>query len=359
MQEVGCRCRACPACGVVWLGDCKVMSLAASEVMPDAVCLITVTAPGKGRLMHCPRTGKVTPRAARNWNRTAPQRWRSLWLCGSRRGRRIMADGGERFRLLARAWEYQRRGVLHVHLILPFATPLERDAAYQVAADLSSMAGQFDWGFVDRGKMTPNGDGTWSRKLEEMSGNGAARYLCAYLTSTGAGKEGIAEVARKQGVPGPVLYVADELKRESGVSMRTLRNRRRVLATFGMDAATVDDWQVACTLDALQAGVAPFDDATEDLLREALERPRDALEGVSGSVRLCDEHGVVIEPTPAPAPRSLERLQHFAVHCRSAWAQVRLDLVSHRDPTTEFYELHLSVELLRRWVSPPPAVLSG
>jgi hypothetical protein len=61
------------------------------------------------------------------WNLEAPRRWRRL-------NERVMQDVRRRFghgtcRLLVRWWEFQRRGVLHLHLDLPYATLREKRAA--------------------------------------------------------------------------------------------------------------------------------------------------------------------------------------------------------------------------------------
>ena len=68
------------------------------------------------------------------------------------------------------AFERQRRGVLHVHPVLGFATPAERHAAYLYAGYLEKFAAQYGFGFTER-------------RLRKLSSKAAAGYLFKYFVT--------------------------------------------------------------------------------------------------------------------------------------------------------------------------------
>lgn len=105
------------------------------ETVRGDIVLSAVTAPGAGELPwdesvcaglgeheHSGKLGcRVEHAAARAWNESAPDRWRRLH-------RRAYQDTVRRFGsgsvwMVARVWEMQARGVLHIHPVLAYGTP--------------------------------------------------------------------------------------------------------------------------------------------------------------------------------------------------------------------------------------------
>jgi hypothetical protein len=121
-----------------------------------SVVVLAVTAPGADELpwdeSHCRPLGdhrhsgslgcRVAPVAAHAWNQSASNRWRRL----HRRAYHAVRWHGVRCTLLVRAFERQRRGVLHVHPVLGFSTPAERHAA----GYLEKFAAHYGFGFTER-----------------------------------------------------------------------------------------------------------------------------------------------------------------------------------------------------------------
>jgi hypothetical protein len=122
-----CRSRHCPEYGLIWAGDQRQKLFRNLEAVRGGIVLGAVTAPGAQELpwderacaglgAHPPsgRLGcRVDERAARKWNETAPARWRRLH-------RRAYQDtvkrcGRDSVWMVARVWEMQTRGALHVH----------------------------------------------------------------------------------------------------------------------------------------------------------------------------------------------------------------------------------------------------
>ena len=136
-----CRSRRCVSCGWLWAMDTRV-KLLRNAVMTPFVGMVTVTAPGvagglvwddewcawRGRHRHSGREGcRVRRDIAASWNEAAPEHWRELHRralqAASRYAQRV---GCPSWGVLARMWEFQRRGVLHVHVVLPMTTAAER-----------------------------------------------------------------------------------------------------------------------------------------------------------------------------------------------------------------------------------------
>lgn len=298
--------------------------------------MITVTAPGNGVLPADPRTGVVPRRRAARWNETAPLRWRGLWAVSSQRARRRAKALGIDWRMLARVWEPQRRGLLHVHLVLPFGTAEERECTYIALGGLLARRHEFGFGFVDRGPKVQVAPGVWDRRLPVIPVAQAANYVSKYLTHSAGEKGSLLEVARRRMMVGPILHVATPLKRASGVSMRSLRLRRAVLARAGGSCESLEEWERQCQLHALERGVMPLDPWTDVLIRSQW---RDDC-----SMAVVDvSDGQVIEPTPAPPPRALTLLPQRARSEERVDLLLRLELVTHRDVTTPFQELRIVV----------------
>jgi hypothetical protein len=120
-------------------------------------------------------------------------------------------------------WEYQSRGVLHVHVVLPMGTPDERLATEFYARMLVRLAGEHGFGRVHLG-----GKGTTGKELPAMPAEQAARYLASYIApyEKGTGKMSLTETVHNPQVPGHLLHVSRRLTQASGCTMRSLRRRR-------------------------------------------------------------------------------------------------------------------------------------
>jgi hypothetical protein len=115
---------------------------------------------------------------------------------------------------LVRAFERQRRGVLHVHPVLGYATPAERHAAHLYAGYLEQFASHYGFGFTER-------------RLRKLSTKAAA-YLSAYFVTGKKGKESLQESVMAPDMPRSIIHVSTSLTQRSGVTMRELRFRRFV-----------------------------------------------------------------------------------------------------------------------------------
>lgn len=237
MVELRCRSRRCPACGPQWAMDLRVKALRNAELV-GAAGVVTVTAPGAGVLAwdeeHCRGLGehahsgrlgcRVDPALAARWNDQAPGQWRRL----NQRARQATAryavkHGAQGWSMSLRMWEYQSRGVLHVHVVVPMGTPGERLLSQFYADTLVRLAGEHGFGRVHLG-----GKGTSGKRLPAMPAEQAARYLASYIApyEKGTGKMALTETVHHPQVPGHLLHVSRRLTQESGCTMRSLRRRR-------------------------------------------------------------------------------------------------------------------------------------
>ncbi len=322
-HEVRCGRRSCPSCGVLWLADTRIRSVAAGAELRSAVALVSVTAPGRDVLPWDASGDRVEVEAARRWNGAAPAKWSRLHACAGRDARAVAAEHGATWRLLFKVWEYQRRGVLHLHLVVPCGTLGERLASEAYVRGLTARAPRYGFGFVDRGKLPERGARRSARKLAPVPAGRAAAYVTSYVASTGAGKGGIAEVARGQGVPGAVVYIANTLTRASGVTMRSLKERRRVACRYPQASSSVEAWRAACVVDAMDRRRPPFPPNVRGaLLAQALAQ--------RWSCAASSETGEVRSATAAPAPPGLLG-GNATVAPGDRVAVLRLDSVLHRD----------------------------
>ena len=197
----------------LWLGDVRRLLFANLDVYGGRVWLVTVTAPGADLLPWDGRT--IETAAANEWNRTAAARWRELHRRAYQATRREF--GPDVLQTLARVWQLQKRGALHVHLVLGFDSALEVAAARFYVACLRERNREFGFGYVD----ARDRDGRTGRSTV-MEPRRAAGYLSRYLGESAQLLGAIALVFR----PRQMIWVANRLKRASGVTMRRLRRAR-------------------------------------------------------------------------------------------------------------------------------------
>ena len=214
----GRRCRSrskCLTCGTLWAGDTRRKLLANVTAYDGAVSIITITAPGADVLPWDESGRRIRSAERYRWNRSAPARWRALHRAASQIARRRAG----KFSMLARTWEYQARGALHVHVLTGVETAAEMSGANIYAQALTELAPAYGFGYVDRGKST-NG----VRHLEVIPAARAARYVAKYLSPLSAeGKPMLSETVTQPDVPGHVAHVSTKLTLKTGVTMRYLR----------------------------------------------------------------------------------------------------------------------------------------
>jgi hypothetical protein len=177
------------------------------------VWMLTITAPGADLLRWDGTT--VEGSAAREWNRTAAARWRELHRWAYQATRREL--GNDALRTLARVWQLQRRGVLHLHLVVGFDSAREIAAARYYVARLRERSREFGFGFIDaRDRAGRTGKST------VMEPHRAASYLSRYLADSSQLTEAIKLAHR----PRQLIWVSPTLKACTGVTMRRLRRAR-------------------------------------------------------------------------------------------------------------------------------------
>lgn len=247
-----CRSRRCPEYGPVWAGDQRQKLFRNLETLPGDILLSAVTAPGAGLLpwdtQQCAALGehrhsgklgcRVSRVAAREWNESAADRWRRLH-------RRAYQDAVKRVGkrsvfLVARVWEMQARGVLHVHPVLAFGTARQMAGARCYLARLAELAPQYGFGFVHHSP----------KHVKPQPAQNAAAYLSSYFVKGKRGKETLWESARSPAMPRSIVHVSVKLTQQTGCTMRTLRLKR---AIFYVWRATLPFEEVRAVSTILQA----------------------------------------------------------------------------------------------------------
>jgi hypothetical protein len=225
-----CRRRRCPGYAPTWARDQRrklFANLGAFEGRSARVLMLTITPPGADvlpwDLAWCSARGphrcsgkhgcRVKPISASGWNVTAAQRWRRLH-------RRAYQDTICRFGrgsllLLARVWELQKRGVLHVHPVLGYATPRQRAAAIHYRARIEALSEKYGFGFV-------------SQQAKAMETSAAAAYLSSYFVAGKGRKLSLHESVTSPAMPRSIIHVSPRLTESTGITMRELRFRRFV-----------------------------------------------------------------------------------------------------------------------------------
>jgi hypothetical protein len=222
-----------------------------------SVLMGTVTAPGKQRLpwdpSACSGLGdhecsgllgcRVRPDAADNWNRTAPDRWRRLHR---RAYEATVAECGRgSVRLLARVWELQARGVLHVHPVVPYGTARQMEAARFYLRSLSELAPQYGFGWVD----------SRPGKVKPKAPREAAAYLSAYFVKGRGKKAKLWESVTSGAMPKSIIHVSTTLTQRTHCTMRLLRLRRAVHVVWRADLEPAELAAVGRLLEAFRGNI--------------------------------------------------------------------------------------------------------
>jgi hypothetical protein len=281
-----CNNRRCPSCGWLWAGDTRVKLLRNIEAYGKAVSLVTVTAPGSEHLPwdehHCEHRGhhrhsggigcRVHSLAAKLWNEQAPADWRRLHRRASQRAKRHARKHGGSWSVIAMQWEFQKRGVLHRHVVVPMGSPLERICSQIYAEALNEGAAAAGFGYVDRGKRA-RAESVWTRRLEVVPPERAARYLAKYIAAvSGDGKLSLSETVKHPQVPGHVCFVGRGLTTSTGCTMRSLRRHRLAYVLMCRNWTRISSEQAATIVKHFASGPAVPDPTDEEIIAELLPR---------------------------------------------------------------------------------------
>jgi hypothetical protein len=272
---VTCKRRDCPRCGAAWARDWQRNMETNLRAYGGPVVLLTITAPGEERLPwdedHCrtehgrgprhkrhrgPDGCRVQQRAAREWSDTLTWRWAKLRGAAQQATRRALDDmghDGAGATILERAYEPQKRGVPHLHVVLGYRTLAEQRAAHLFVGHIKRLVADYDFGFADgrgtdvkrRGIRTRPTTEMFGVELRAMAGESAARYLTTYLTGRAAGAKGKAKPTIRKNISHPnmprsLLWLTPRLTTKekaitsdgnpTGVTMRMLRRARQLYA---------------------------------------------------------------------------------------------------------------------------------
>jgi hypothetical protein len=231
-----CKARRCPGYAPLWAGDQRqklfdnLLCFAREAGGSGRVALATLTGPGQDVLpwdrRRCASLGKhtcsgnlgcrVDERRGDAWNRSAPDRWRRV----HRRAYQETKRQHPELWVLARVWEMQHRGVLHVHPVLAIGTSAQLRAAVAYIDALARLAPQYGFGFADR-------------KVKRISAKAAAAYLSSYFVTGKRDKATLQQSVLTHWMPRSIVHVSVRLTQVTGVTMRELRFRRFVWARYG------------------------------------------------------------------------------------------------------------------------------
>lgn len=186
---------------------------------------------GPGVNCSGPRGCVVREDVAVAWNKSAPARWSELHRAAAARVRRRVGE----FRIVERAWEPQRRGVLHQNVLTRSTSPRERVASKLYRQALTELAPAYGFGQV-------------SQRADVRDSVHGGRYIAKYLAkSESAGKLGIADVAMRADCPGRIAWVDPGLTSRTGESIRACRERRVVWRLASIVAGVRPD--VGCSIE--------------------------------------------------------------------------------------------------------------
>lgn len=232
MWKPSCKRRSCLFCGPRWARDWQRVLAVNLDSLGGPVATIAITGPGADRLpwdehycrvergrrphKHSGLRGcRVQERALREWCDTLSYRWQLLRQAARVATKRELGMAPPW--VLARVWEPQKRGVPHLHLVVPYGTFEERRAADVFRKHLARLVGTYDFGHV-QGHLKP------------IEGREAARYVANYLAGRSGKKSSIRENIADPKLPRSLLWLTPKLTRETLVTMRSLRRARHLWA---------------------------------------------------------------------------------------------------------------------------------
>ena len=149
--------------------------------------------------------------------------------------------------LVARVWEMQARGVLHVHPVLAITCASQRAAVEFYVRRLSELAPMYGFGFVER-------------RIKPQPAVAAAAYVSSYFVKGRRGKETLWESVTANAMPRSIVHVSNRLTAATRCTMRTLRLKRALHAAWGVALSSADVHSVGLMLGAFPgAGLSRTD----------------------------------------------------------------------------------------------------
>jgi hypothetical protein len=150
---------------------------------------------------------------------------------------------GLKGKLAARVWEKQKRGLAHLHGVISVESPEHVRWAQAYVAALCELSSRYGFGFVDG----------WQKIGRKFwPGVQAAAYLSSYFAGGRGRKMAITENVLAGDLPRLVVFVGRDLTSQTGCTMRSLRNARRLWASRELRAdpprLTLDDWLAAAAM---------------------------------------------------------------------------------------------------------------
>jgi hypothetical protein len=252
-----CKSRKCPEYSRVWAGDQRRKLFANLTEYGAPILMSAVTAPGSDVLAWdesvCAALGphrhsgllgcRVDRRVADDWNRDAADRWRRLHRRAYQET--VKRCGRGSVRLLARVWELQGRGMLHVHPVVGYGSAIEMAGARAYLDRLAELAPHYGFGFVHHKR----------DQVKPQAAEGAAAYLSSYFVRGSGGKVAIWESVTSGAMPRSIVYVSAELTQCTRCTMRNLRLRRALFVVWRTELPLAEVDIVASFIEAFSGNV--------------------------------------------------------------------------------------------------------
>jgi hypothetical protein len=248
-----CSARTCPAFAPTWARDTR-RRLFVNLAQLQLSVMFSVTAPGADLYPFDPRfcshspskrcSGargcRVDPAVSAAFNRHAGKWWSEMHRAAKLRADRATGFKG---RLAARVWEKQKRGMAHLHGVISVESPAHVRWAEAYITALRELAPRYGFGFVDG----------WHKVGRKFwPGVQAAAYLSSYFAGGRARKMTITENVLAGDLPRVVVFVGRDLTSQTGCTMRSLRNARRLWASREVliepPHLTLGDWLMAAAM---------------------------------------------------------------------------------------------------------------
>lgn len=264
-----CRRRRCPGYAKTWARDTMRRIRENLVAYGGLACMLSLTAPGvdaglvwdREQCTHGPGVTcsgplgcRVLAGAAERWNEDSKRQWTRLnRVCKKRADAAIARLGAEeKFGLLLYEWEFQQRGVWHLHFVVGMETAVERAWAFEYVEAMRALGPRYGYGWVD------------AKPLHAPKpADQAARYVSKYLAKwSDDGEFEVSETVLSAG-RSLLTYVSLKLTAKSGCTMRSLRNARLVWAwreghlerAHGLTA--VDFFVALCLIESAVPARAP------------------------------------------------------------------------------------------------------
>jgi hypothetical protein len=248
-----CSARTCPEYAPIWARDTRRRLFVNLEQLKLSV-MFSVTAPGADLYpfdprfcSHSPSTRcsgaigcRVAPDMARVFNGHAGKWWSELHRVAKTRADRATGFKGK---IATRVWEKQKRGLAHLHGVVSVESPAHLQWAEAYINELQELAPRYGFGFVD---------GWHKVRRKFWPGVQAAAYLSSYFAGGRGHKMAITENVLAGDLPKLVVFIGRDLTTQTGCTMRSLRNARRLWASRNLCAepprVTLSEWLAAATM---------------------------------------------------------------------------------------------------------------